>query len=678
MHKLIEPSPLASVEAVTDIHHGVPVSDPYRWLEEQDSPQTRAWLQAQTRSARDYLDRIPGRERIRKRVQDLLDVETIDSILCVGSRYIFRKRLRGEQQAGIYMRENIDGVDELLVNPAERNTGPYTAVNPMRLSRDKNLLLYEVKHGGERSGTFEILDIATRRCLPDSLPHGYLRGFEFAPDGTGFYFVHEQLKANPPRGRSVYRHFFGTPAEQDHVVFSVQGDANVRLSLTSGPRHLLIFVYHLLAKILSDIYLQPFDSDTAATQIFHKLDYTLDLRFANDCLFALTDRDAPNRRIVQIDLNSTADDSWKDVIPERPTRIESWLLSGRQIVVSFRKHTHHYLEILDLGSDKTNSIPVSRRETLRLVPGSLRDEEFLVEVESFTEPLSLYRCSTKTGKRALFARRVVPFDAETYDYREVSFMSTDGVRIPMFLVGRRDILEKKNTPVIMTSYGGFGVAMTPQFSVFVTFLMERGCLFALPLIRGGGEFGKAWRDAGRRRNRPTAYRDFVAAAEWLIRSERCDPQRLAIFGGSNSGLLVNVALTMRPELFRAVVCMVPILDMLRYHLFDSAITWREEFGTADDPDDFRVLLSYSPYHNVRAGTAYPATMIVSGDADQTCNPLHARKMTARLQAANASDKPIVIAYSPHRGHSAVLPLSERIEALTDRMAFLCDQLQLPV
>ena len=247
----------------------------------------------------------------------------------------------------------------------------------------------------------------------------------------------------------------------------------------------------------------------------------------------------------------------------------------------------------------------------------------------------------------------------------------------MFLVGRREVLRGGPHPTVMTSYGGYGVPMTPQFSVFVAFLMEHGCLFALPNIRGGSEFGHEWHQAAKRRNRQVAFNDFIAAAEWLIETGRTIPTRLAIFGGSNSGLLVGTAMTQRPELFRAVVCMVPMLDMLRYHLFDNARIWKEEFGTADEADDFLALLKYSPYHGVKPGTHYPATMIVSGDADQNCNPLHARKMTARLQAANASEHPIFLDYNRHRGHSPVLPLGERIEGLTDRMAFLCDQLGLP-
>jgi prolyl oligopeptidase len=246
----------------------------------------------------------------------------------------------------------------------------------------------------------------------------------------------------------------------------------------------------------------------------------------------------------------------------------------------------------------------------------------------------------------------------------------------MFLVGRKEVLDRGTHPTIMTSYGGYGISMTPQFSVFAAFFMEKGCIFALPSIRGGSEFGTAWHEAAKRRKRQTAFDDFLSAAEWLIATGRTVSQRLAIFGGSNSGLLVGTAMTQRPDLFGAVLCMVPVLDMLRHHLFDSAHVWKQEFGTSDNLEDFRAQLGYSPYHNIRAGVEYPATMIVSGDADQNCNPLHARKMTARLQAASASDHPILLDYHPHRGHSPVLPLTQRIDALTDRLAFICHQLKL--
>jgi prolyl oligopeptidase len=338
----------------------------------------------------------------------------------------------------------------------------------------------------------------------------------------------------------------------------------------------------------------------------------------------------------------------------------------------------HQIRIFDFSGKALGELPIRSDETVRIVGGSPDSNELLLETESFTKPIGIFRYSSKSANRTLWAKRSIPFDATDYAHSQIWFVSKDGTRVPMYLVGRRDILDATGNPTIMTSYGGYGVSMTPQFSVFVAFLIERGCLFALPHIRGGSEFGVAWHEAAKRRNRQTAYDDFLFAAQWLIETGRTAPRKLAIFGGSNSGLLVGAALTQRPDLFRAVVCMVPMMDMLRYHVFDNAHVWKDEFGSVDDPDDFAALAKYSPYHQVRQGGAYPATMIVSGDADRNCNPLHARKMTARLQAANASEHPIFLDYSKSRGHSPVLPLSQRIEALTDRMAFLCDQLQLPV
>jgi prolyl oligopeptidase len=400
------------------------------------------------------------------------------------------------------------------------------------------------------------------------------------------------------------------------------------------------------------------------------------LRLLDDKILAITDRNAPNRRIVEIRLRENGEHEWIDIVPENDTSISNWLVVGDSVFVSYMKDMRHRISIFDFSGKKIGEMPIRNDETLRLIDGSPDRDEVLIETESFTEPIGVFRYSISSNERTLWSKRHIPFDSANFSHSQIWFPSKDGTRVPMYLVGRRDVLKRSGNPTIMTSYGGYGVSVTPKFSVFVAFLMERGCLFALPNIRGGSEFGLEWHNGAKRRNRQTAYDDFLCAAEWLETTGRTAPGKLGIFGGSNSGLLVGAALTQRPDLFGAVVCMVPMLDMLRYHLFDNAHVWKNEFGTVDDPEDFAALVKYSPYHRVREGVAYPATMLVSGDADQNCNPLHARKMTARLQAANVSEHPIFLDYSKFRGHSPVLPLAERVEALTDRMAFLCDQLQL--
>ena len=670
--------PSTAIEPVTEVLHGVSITDPYRWLEEQGSPRTRQWIEEQTQYGRGYLDQLPGRQKIRERIREFLAVETHDSLQKVGDRYFFRKLLPDQEQPCIYLRESAVGEDRLLIDPAQLGKGNYTAVRPLRVSPDGRLLLYEIKQGGERTGTFALLDIETRTTLADVLPRGYLRGFAFAPDAKSFYYVHEPVDTTSPFRCAVFRHVLGTSMEHDEEVFRAGDCDKIRLCLISEGNRLGFLVFHFGKQPRTDFYLRTFERGGSRQSFVASADCVLSPVLIPGKILALTDRDAPNLRIVELRLCGKKETEWVEIVPENNARINQWLVSGDRIFVSYIQQSRTHISLFDLSGRKTRDLPFPEDQSIRFLGSSSEGDELFLETESFTEPVSIWRYSETTGKQTIWARKSVRFDPASCSHIQVWFMSKDRTQIPMYLVSRREVLEGGCHPAIMTSYGGFGVSMTPQFSVFVSFLVERGCLFALPSIRGGSEFGTGWHKAARRLNRQVAYDDFLSAAEWLIQSGRTRPDKLAIFGGSNSGLLVGAAMTQRPELFRAVVCMVPMLDMLRYHLFDSAHVWQEEFGTAEDPEDFAALAKYSPYHQVQDGVAYPATMIVSGDADRNCNPLHARKMTARLQAANASPYPIFLDYSPFRGHSPVLPLSVRIDALTDRMAFLCDQLQLPM
>jgi len=678
--------PYSAVEPVTEVFHGVSVTDPYRWLEDQDSPRTRQWIEEQRLFARACLDHLPGRDRIRQRIREFLAVETYDSLQKAGNRYFFRKRLADQEQPCICMREGADGEDQLLVDPAEHGTGKYTAVKPLRVSEDGRLLLFEVKEGGERTGTFKLFEIGSRRTLPDVLPRGYLRGFAFAPDGKSFCYVHEQLDEQEPYRRAAFRHVLGTKFSEDREIFFAGEGEKLRLCLTSDATQIGFFVYRFFEKARTDFYLRPWESETAPELILRDADYSFGPLFFRGRILAITNRNAPNLRIVELKLRSGAEPEWIDLIPESDSRILQWAVAGDRIVILCGKDMDRQIRVYELSRElnghlaerKTEEVAVNPEETIRIAGAGPQSDELFLERESFTEPVRIVRYSPVKKECALWAKKTIPANLPEVSHAQVWYPSKDGTSIPMYLVGRKEVLAGGCHPAIMTSYGGYGVSMTPQFSVFVAFLIERGCLFALPNIRGGSEFGAVWHEAAKRRKRQTAYDDFLSAAEWLIQSGRTTSAKLAIFGGSNSGLLVGAAITQRPELFRAAVCMVPMLDMLRYHLFDNAHVWSEEFGTAEDREDFEALRRYSPYHQVHDGVAYPATMIVSGDADRNCNPLHARKMTARLQAANSSGLPIFLDYSPHRGHSPVLPLSERVEALTDRMAFLCEQLQLAV
>jgi prolyl oligopeptidase len=676
--KLMEPPPHTPVEEVTEILHGVQVTDPYRWLEDQESSTTRAWIQAQTQFARSYLDAIPCRERIRKRVRELVDVENFDSILKTGKRYFFRKRVPGQEQPCIYVREGIDGPDQLLVDPSDRGTGQYTAVKPLKPSPDGRLLLYEVKQGGERAGTFEIINVNNRRVLPDRLPHGYLRGFAFAPDSSSFYYVHEDVSSTMS-ARVALQHILGTSPGEDKQILVVDGREKPRLVIVPGMTRLGFLVFRFLHKTYTDFYVWSFIGESSPEPVILNADYKFDpTLLSSGRILAISDFNAPNFRIVEIHLPAGQKAEFKVVIPESDSMIQGWLVTKNRIFVSYVRQLRTEVHVFDHFGKWLEKLAFNDCRTIRMVAASEDDDELIFERESFARPIQT--CSYWDNERPVrvLANRSFPSAGSEFGQTTVWFPSNDATPVPMFLVGRPDVLQRGSHPTIMTAYGGYGVPMTPQFSAFVTFLMEQGCLFALPNIRGGSEFGVDWHNAAKRRQRQVAFDDFLSAAQWLIDTGRTQPEWLAIFGGSNSGLLVGAAMTQRPDLFRAVLCLVPLLDMLRYHLFDTRHVWREEFGTADDPADFTALVSYSPYHRVRDSTAYPATMLVSGDCDQNCNALHARKMAARLQAANISHNPIILDYTRYRGHSPVLPVSERIDALTDRLAFTCDQLRLNI
>lgn len=679
MPQVMNPPPHSQVEPVTDVLHGVSIADPYRWLEDQDSPGTKAWLEAQTEYARTYLDRIPDRRRIMDRVRELLAIETCDSPLRAGNRYFFRKRLPEKEQPGIYMREIAEGSDVLLIDPEERGTGSFTAVKPLQVSLDGRLLLYEVKQGGESTGEFELLDITNRMTLADSIPHGYLRGFAFAPDSQAFYYVHEPAEARPPVRWAARRHVLGTPPCQDVEVFAVEGQGNFRLHIIPGNRYLGFLIYRFFETVHTDLYRWPFDGASAPVPIVKDAKCALSPVFVGDRILALTDQDAPNLRIVEIRPRDNLEYELVDVVPQADFRISNWTIAAGRIFVSYSCNEKTEIRIFGMNGTPVGIVPTRECETVRLIGTRDPDQgEVFLETESFAEAVRIEHCDARTGRLSLWSKRTIPFDSGQYGHMRIWFSSKDGTRIPIYLVGRCDILDEGCHPAILTSYGAYGISATPQFSVLVAFLLEHGCLFALPSIRGGSEFGAQWHQAAQGRNRQVAFDDFLSAAEWLITSKRTVPEKLAIFGGSNSGLLVGAALTQRPDLFRAVICIAPLLDMLRYHLFEPRLAWRQEYGIAQDAQDFAALAQYSPYHKVRIGVPYPAVMLVSGEMDRNCHPMHARKMTARLQAASSSGFPVLLDYSELRGHAPVLPLSKRISSLTDRLAFLCDQLRLTV
>jgi prolyl oligopeptidase len=670
--------PYSPIEPVWEILHGVEFMDPYRWLEDRHSLKTGNWLREQNRYFRAYLDKIPEIRAIRRRVAELLDVETIESPKKVGNRYFYLKRTAGQNQPCIYMREGINGDEHLLIDPNFDPAGPFTAVKIHAVSADGNLLAYELRQGGERTCEIGFFDVRRGELLRDRLPRGRPRGLVFAPDSRGFYYAHDALDTKHRNHRAVLQHVFGTGLEQDREIFATGDDPRTKLVLSGDSIRLCFVKVSLKDKITTDYYLWNVATRGPARRVETHSEHLFALNTFDGRVFAITDNDAPNLRILELMNPEEEHPKWREVVPTSRLRIKAFVVRNHKVLVRYEQNASVLIVVSDLDGKKIDQMAFSENESVEIDLPTSDGEQLFYQTQSFTKPPSIFGRSLESGQTLAWSKKRVPFNSEELSTIRVSFRSKDGTSIPMSLVGNKSLLAKGPQPLILTGYGGFGISMTPQFGIFTSFMMEKGCIFALANLRGGGEFGVEWHGAGKRRNRQNAFDDFLAAATWLIENGYTNHDQLGIFGGSNSGLLVGAAITQRPELFRAALCMGPLLDMLRYHLFGSASRWKEEYGSPEDINDFNALRAYSPYHRVKEGVPYPALMIISGDADTRCDPMHARKMTARLQAATSSDHPILLDYKTMRGHTPVLPLCERIDGLTDRIAFMCDQLGVAV
>jgi prolyl oligopeptidase len=661
-----------SFRPVDEVLHGVQVRDPYRWLEDPGLPETKKWIEVQRERCDAYFSSRDSLDTLRSRVQDYLKVEVVDQPVKVGGRYFYRRRNGDQEQACIYEREAVAGLERVLVDPSGQ--GPFNSVGIHRVSDDGSLLAYEIKYGGGDTSEIAIVDVVSGRILPDRIGSGYARGFAFATSGDGFYYCHEQ--ATGTQDSFILFHAFIGPA-RDRVVFARPRFPGGRLVLIADAFNLgAIWIHGLSAELVCDFFIASREGDGDWRPVFvnKKLPHSPILHLGR--IFVVSYEAALNGQIIELGLDGR---EIHIVVPESETPLQQIAIAGNKFFVSDLKSGRRSTKSWNLEGENSGEPDIPTDGTIRLLPHLASPGTSLFYThESFAQPRRIFEYTTEIEKSLPLSHRVPSLEPQSLEIRRLSFSGKDGTAVPITLVARSGATHHGVQPVLMTSYGGFGVCMTPRFSVLVTIMMELGAVFVLPHIRGGGEFGKSWHEAGRARNRQTAIDDFIAAAKWLCAEGITIPSKLAIFGGSNSGLLVGAAMTQRHELFRAVLCIAPLLDMVRYEHFDQAAKWQTEYGSVGNAEDFYALHAYSPYHHVRRNVDYPATLFVSGDRDDRCNPAHVRKMAARLQERAAQNNPILVDYSAERGHSPVLPLSVRIDALTRRLAFLLKELGLEV
>ncbi len=657
---------------------GVEIADPYRWLEDQNSPETRAWIDAENAYTKKALSRAPGREALEARIAELLKVDVFTTPSEKGGRYFFSRRAANQDLPVLYVRKGLQGSDEVLVDPDTLSADHSLSASFLDVSDDGSVVVYGVRHGGEDEVIVRLLAVDGRKALPDELPHARYSGVALTPDKKAIYY--SKQTAEGPR---VYRHDMGTDPAADTKLF---GDGYgpekiIGAGLSGDGRYLTLVVSHGSAAAKTEVYFQEIAAGGPIRPVVNDVDARFSPSVGGDTMFLLTNWEAGNGRILAVDLKSPARENWKEVVPQGKSAIQDTALAGGRLFVRYSENVVPKVRIFEPNGKSAGEISDPAIGTVSNVAGEWDKKEAFYTYQSYVAPPTIYRYDVAAASRSVFARTEVPIASDRYEVEQVRYPSKDGTEIPMFLVHRKGLARDGRNPALLTGYGGFTVSSTPGYSALASLFVELGGVYAVANLRGGGEFGEAWHKAGMLDKKQNVFDDFIAAAEWLVAQKWTSREKLAITGGSNGGLLVGAVLTQRPELFRAVVCSYPLLDMVRYHKFLVAGYWVPEYGSSESAEQFKYLYAYSPYHRVKAGTAYPAVLFITGDADTRVAPLHARKMTARMQAdsGDQSERPVLLYYDERAGHSRGLiltPVSKQIEDLSTQMLFLTWQLQM--
>jgi prolyl oligopeptidase len=665
------PPPVARPGDVQETLHGVTVADPYRWLEDQNSPETRAWITQENDYTHKLLDNWPGRERLEKRIAELKKVDRISSPIERSGHFFYRKRAADQEQYVIYTRQGDAGKEEVLLDPNPMSPDHSTNVEIMDVSKDGKLLAYVLRVGGKDESEVHILDVTSKRDLADVLPARVYFDVSFLPDNSAFYYA--TMLDDGPRVRF---HKIGTKAETDADVF---GKGYTKESIIVGDpsedgRHLVIEVLHGSAADKVEIWVQNLKTNGPIEPVIKDLDARFFASAVGDELFLQTNYKAPKGRVMVANLAKPAPENWRELVPESENAIDSVTLAGGKILVSYVKNATAMVKAFDPGGKLAFELSLPTLGAISDLQVRWENQSAYFSFASFAVASTIFRCDMSTGKQSVWAQVKVPVDASKFEVKQVWYASKDGTKVPMFLMYTKGIKLDGSNPLLLEGYGGFAINNTPEFRSNAIVWAERGGVYALANLRGGGEFGEAWHKAGMRDKKQNVFDDFIGAAEWLIANKYTNPSKLSILGGSNGGLLVGAALTQRPELYRAVVCWHPLLDMLRYDQFMEAQFWVSEYGAAKNPEQFKWLYAYSPYQHVKKGVKYPAVLFMSGDGDTRVAPLHARKMAALLQADTGSDRPILLRYELKAGHSGGRSTTQDIGDAVDELSFLFWQL----
>lgn len=669
---------------VVDDYHGTKVPDPYRWLEDVDSPETAAWVEAQNRLTFGYLEQIAERASIRRRLTALWDYPKYGAPFKKGGRYFFFKNAGLQNQAVLYTQRSLSADPEALLDPNTLSPDGTVALSTLALSEDGRLLVYGTSGSGSDWQVFRVRDVATRRDRPDELKWIKFSGAAWTHDGAGFFYSRypEPAGGDPllavNRNQKVYYHRLGDDQAADRLVYERpdQPDWGFGAEVSADGRYLVFSVW-LGTDRRNRVYYQDL-GDAKRPRLEAPVVRLLDAFDAgyqfvgNDgpVFYFATDLDAPRKRVIAVDTRRPDRSAWREIIPQADDVLEGMQIVHDTFVARYLHDAHSRLRLVALDGRPLGDLTLPAIGSIVEVSGERRDTEMFYAFTSFLYPTTIFRHDFTTGRSGVFKAPEIAFDPSAYETVQVFYRSEDGTRIPMFLTFKKGLRPGGPHPTYLYGYGGFNVNLTPAFSIGILVWLEMGGIYAVPNLRGGAEYGEEWHAAGMLANKQRVFDDFIAAAEYLIAEGYTAPAKLAIGGGSNGGLLVGAAMNQRPELFGAALPAVGVMDMLRFHKFTIGWAWVTEYGSADSAAHFPFLYAYSPLHNLEPGTRYPATLITTADHDDRVVPGHSFKFAAALQAAQAGPAPVLIRIETKAGHGAGKPTAKIIEEQTDRWAFL--------
>ena len=676
--------PVARKSDQVDDYHGVKVADPYRWLEDLDSEETRNWVEAENKLSFDFLAAIPARTALKERLTRLWNYEKYGIPLKEGNRYFYMRNSGLQNQAVLYTVTSLDGQPQMVLDPNTLSADGTVAVSGTQVSPDGKLLAYGLSASGSDWQEWKVRDVETSKDLSDHLKWVKFSGVSWGRDGKGFFYSrYDEPKVDTLKGtnyfQKVYYHKLGTPQTEDVLVYERpdQKDWLFGGTVTDDGNYLIITVFQG-TDVKSRVYYKDLKAKEApVVKLLDDFDAAYSFIGNEGTRFWFqTDLQSPRGKVIEIDTARPARGNWKVIVPEGKETLQTTTFVNNKFVLNYLKDAYTEVKIYDTAGKLVNEVAFPGIGSADGFGGKASDKETFYSFTGFTTPTTIYRYDMTTGKSTIFRQPKVDFNSAGYETKQVFYTSKDGTKVPMFITYKKGLKLDGNNPTYLYAYGGFNISLTPAFSVANLVWMELGGVYAQPNLRGGGEYGEEWHQGGMKLKKQNVFDDFIAAAQWLIDNKYTSTPKLAIGGGSNGGLLVGAALTQRPDLFGAALPAVGVMDMLRFQKFTIGWAWVSDYGSSDNTEEFKALYAYSPLHNIKPGTSYPPTLITTADHDDRVWPGHSFKFAAALQAAQAGSAPILIRIETKAGHGAGKPTSKIIEEIADRWAFLVKTLDM--